>query len=104
MPSRQKPSTSGLANGETNGSMHCTSASSPACAVTDGGHAMVSSGSTRASAGSMDAERRLTFTLCSGEVTTPLAVTSEPVPAVVGTATTGSERTDSGRPCPITSA
>ena len=52
----------------------------------------------------MDADRRLTFTRCSGEVTTPLAVTSEPVPAVVGTATTGSERHDERRPGPITSA
>ena len=104
IPSRQKPSVIGFANGETNGSMHCTRASSPAWAVTDGGTPRVSSGSTSATTGSMDGDRRLTFTWSAVEVTTPLAVTSEPVPEVVGTATTGKDASVSGWPRPITSA
>ena len=58
-------------------------------AVTVRGSPSVSSGSTTASRGNMEALRRLAFTRCSGEPSTALRVTSEPVPAVVGTAMNG---------------
>ena len=56
-----------------------------------------------AAAGSMRGLRRLALTRCSGEARTALRVTSEPVPAVVGTATNGSDGRSSGCPRPTTS-
>ena len=47
----------------------------------------MSSGSTTATRASISGLRSLSFTLCSGDASTALRVTSEPVPEVVGTAT-----------------
>ena len=51
----------------------------------------------------MAAPRRLALTRCSGEASTALAVTSAPVPAVVGTATHGTDGRVIARPAPMTS-
>ncbi len=96
-------SLSGLARGLTNGSRHWVSASMPLAAVTSGGQDTVSSGSTRAAIGNIDAPRRLALTWCSGEASTAFAVTSAPVPAVVGTATYGTDRRLIAWPPPMTS-
>src|SRR6478672_7193187 len=88
-PSRARPSVSGFARTETNGSRHWVSASRPLAAVTGGGHDTVSSGSTSATRGIISGLRRLAFRRCPGTASTALAVTSAPVPAVVGTATQG---------------
>ena len=93
----------GFANGDTYGSRHWVSASRPDDAVTAGGQPRVSSGSTSATRASIEGCRMLTLTPCSGELTTPFMVTSEPVPAVVGTAMNGSGVRAGGRPAPITS-
>jgi len=61
------------------GSISCVSASRPVAAVIARGRSSVSSGSTTASRGSIDALRKLAFTRCSGEASTALRVTSEPV-------------------------
>ena len=79
----------GVARTETNGSRHWVSASRPLAAVTGGGHDAVSSGSTSATRGIISGLRRLALSRCSGTASTALAVTSAPVPAVVGTATQG---------------
>ncbi len=47
--------------------------------------------------------RRLTFTLCSGDDSTALRVTSEPVPAVVGMATNGADGFVNALPGPMIS-
>ena len=57
----------------------------------------------RATLGSIKGLRRLALTPCPGEPSTAFLVTSEPVPAVVGRATKGSERRVSGWPRPTTS-
>ena len=100
IPSRASASVSGLARTERNGSMSCESASRPLEASTGGGQPASRSGSTSATRGSMSGLRRLAFTPCSGEASTALLVTSEPVPAVVGMATNGSDGRVSGRPRP----
>ena len=64
-------------------------ASRPLAAVTGGGQETVSSGSTSATRGIIIGLRRLALSRCSGTASTALAVTSAPVPAVVGTATNG---------------
>ena len=74
---------------ETYGSISWVSASSPVLAVNAGGKSSVSSGSTTARRASIPGLLRLTLTRCSGEAKTALRVTSEPVPAVVGTAMNG---------------
>ena len=102
-PSRASPSVSGLARTDTSGSRHWVSASSPLDAVTAGGHGTVSRGSTSATAGSISGLRRLAFTASAVEVSTAFAVTSEPVPAVVGTATYGTGRCAIGTPRPTAS-
>ena len=61
----------------------------PLAAVTGGGQDTVSSGSTSATRGIISGLRRLALIRCAGEASTALAVTSAPVPAVVGTATQG---------------
>src|ERR1019366_7914145 len=53
--------------------------------------------------GSMCGLRRLTLTRCSGEASTALRVTSEPVPAVVGIAIKGADGLVSAWPRPMTS-
>ena len=59
--SRQMASVRGLAFTETYGSISCVRASIPVDAVSAGGSASVSSGSTTASAGNINGLRRLTF-------------------------------------------
>lgn len=68
----------------------------PECAVTRGGQLSVSSGSTSTTLGKNAADARPTLTFLASSVGTATDVTSEPVPAVVGRATTGSAR--SGMP------
>jgi len=75
----------------------------PLAAVTGGGQEALSSGSTSATRGSINGLRRLALTWCSGTASTALAVTSAPVPAVVGTATQGTEGRVTFRPAPTTS-
>ncbi len=75
----------------------------PVRAVTAGGREYVSSGSTMARRGSIQALRRLTLTRCWWEASTALRVTSDPVPAVVGMAMKGSGGLISGWPLPMTS-
>src|SRR5699024_8750014 len=101
---RASASTSGLVILEVRGSRHWVSASIPDWAVTWGGQVTVSAGSTMATRASIDGERSDTFTRCTGEDSTALAVTSDPVPAVVGTATNGREVAGSLWPAPMTSA
>jgi hypothetical protein len=71
-------------------SMQCASASAPVCAVSTGGAPADSSGSTIAVCGMRCGLETPTLSVRSASVTTATGVTSEPVPAVVGTATTGS--------------
>ena len=75
----------------------------PLAAVTDRGQDTVSNGSTSAAQGIMVRLRRLAFTRFAGEARTALAVTSAPVPAVVGTAINGTDGRVIARPAPITS-
>ena len=75
----------------------------PVVAVSPGGRSYVSSGSITATVGSISGLRRLTFTLCSGDASTALRVTSAPVPAVVGSAAKGAERCAKALPRPIIS-
>ena len=82
--------------------MACMSASSPTAAVTAGGQPTVSSGSREiASRGRRCWCEMPVFTRCSGTSRTATAVTSEPVPAVVGSATTGRSGPGTARPPPI---
>ena len=92
-----------MARTETNGSRHWVSASRPLAAVTGGGQDTVSSGSTSATRGIISGLRRLALRWCSGTASTALAVTSAPVPAVVGTATQGAAGRVIFRPAPTTS-
>ena len=64
-------------------------ASAPAIAVRDGGHVIVSSGSQIAAVAIRCGLEMPTFKIRSGSEITATGVTSEPVPAVVGTAITG---------------
>ncbi len=75
----------------------------PLAAVTAGGQDRVSCGSTSAARGIMGTPRRLALTRCAGEASTAFAVTSAPVPAVVGTATHGTDGRVIARPAPMTS-
>gem|GEM_PF-4769671 len=79
----------GCAEIETRVSIAWVSASSPVCAVTLGGSVLVSSGSTIASVGAKYRLTKGTFWWRSGTVTIAMNVTSLPVPAVVGMATSG---------------
>ena len=92
-----------MARTETNGSRHWVSASRPLAAVTGGGHDTVSSGSTSATRGIISGLRRLALSRCPGAASTAFAVTSAPVPAVVGTATHGRAGRVISRPAPTTS-
>ena len=100
------PSVTGVARCDTNGSRHWVKASKPQLwrgtstqsavrssgaepagshhsylRVTAAGVVTVSSGSTNATAGIMNSDRRLTLTPCSGDNSTAFLVTSAPVPA-----------------------
>jgi len=57
-------------------------------------------GATIATRGNANGLRRLALRRCSGEARTAFAVTSEPVPAVVGTATNGAYGSVIGSPRP----
>src|ERR1700692_12044 len=70
-------------------SIACVSASMPEWAVTLAGQEMVSAGSTTAHFGIRARDAMPTFIARSGSATTATGLTSDPVPAVVGTATTG---------------
>src|SRR5690606_21780583 len=73
-----------------NDSIACDNASAPALAVSAGGQPSVSSGSHTAVCGTRCGLEMPTLLTRSGSVSTATGVTSEPVPAVVGSATTGS--------------
>ena len=75
----------------------------PVLAVTAGGKSWVNTGSTRATCGTMLTLRILALTPCVSEVSTALRVTSDPVPAVVGIASMGSDGLAIGWPRPTTS-
>ena len=79
----------------------CMSASMPVAAVTPGGHETVSAGSTIASAGRRCRCETPVFVPRRGKSTTATVVTSEPVPEVVGSATSGSTGPGTGVPRPI---
>ena len=83
--------------------MSCDSASRPLAASTGAGRPASRSGSTIAARASISGLRKLAFTPCSGDASTAFLVTSDPVPAVVGTATKGSDGRTSGLPWPTTS-
>src|SRR5690606_20449261 len=70
-------------------SARCTRASIPEAAVTPAGAPRVSSASTIAAAGTRYGLETPTLSSRSGSVTTATGVASDPVPAVVGTATSG---------------
>ena len=72
-----------------NASITCDRASAPALAVRAGGQPSVSSGSHTAVCGMMCGLEIPTLLTRSGSVRTATGVTSDPVPAVVGRATTG---------------
>ena len=71
--------------------------------MTGGGQDTLSCGSISATRGIISGLRKLALRRCSGEASTALAVTSAPVPAVVGTATQGTAGSVIARPDPITS-
>jgi len=79
----------------------CISASMPTAAVTPGGHDTVSSGSTIASDGRRYWCETPVFVPSRGKSTTATVVTSEPVPDVVGKATSGRTGPGTGFPRPI---
>ena len=66
--------------------MQCVSASMPVAAVTLAGRASVSSGSAKTARASRRGEKMI-FLMCFSSEITALRPTSEPVPAVVGSAT-----------------
>ena len=70
-------------------SITCERASAPALAVSAGGQPSVSSGSQMAVCGMRCGLEMPTLLTRSGSVSTATGVTSDPVPAVVGRATTG---------------
>ena len=77
-----------------------SSASSPVAAVTPGGHDVVSSGSTTARLGWRKRWEIPVFVPRLGKSTIATVVTSEPVPDVVGSASTGRSGPGTGRPPP----
>jgi hypothetical protein len=90
IPSLHNPSVIRFDRCVVKDSKQCVKASIPQLAVTEPGALAVSSGSMRATDGSMRGERRLTFCLCSYEANTAFALASAPVPEVVGIAMYGS--------------
>ena len=90
----------------------------PVAAVTLGGSPTVNSGSSMTTAGSMRGWKMIFLVWSERSVITEARPTSEPVPAVVGTATTGampatstrvnqssrSSKSHSGRVCPTINA
>ena len=64
----------------------CVSASIPVAAVIDGGSPVISCGSSAAMRGTMRVSTITSLLWRSGSAMTAATVTSEPVPAVVGTA------------------
>ena len=76
----------GVAHCPTNASTACVSASMPVAAVTGGGSPVISDGSSAAIAGTRRVSAITSLRLVSGSEITAATVTSEPVPAVVGTA------------------
>src|SRR3954447_2369071 len=73
----------------------------PLAAVTSAGRLRVSSGSTTASAGRSRGLLMPDFTRSDRRSSTQVPVLSEPVPAVVGTATTGGSGPSGDRPPPM---
>ena len=70
----------------TKDSIACVSASMPVAAVMCGGSPVMSSGSSAAIFGTSRGSMMTSLVWCSGSAMTAATVTSEPVPAVVGTA------------------
>ena len=80
----------GVARRQCSESTACESASIPAAAVSAGGQDRVRSGSTSATLGQLRMSNRFIFFLRAVSVMTADGLTSLPVPAVVGRASTGS--------------
>ena len=72
----------------------------PADAVTPGGCVRVRAGSMTASVGRSRAWLMPVFTFSDSSSSTQIVVLSEPVPVVVGTATSGLSGLAGGRPAP----
>ena len=114
IPSSAMPSASGWNPGAQNASKQCTKASMPVAAVIAGGRPTVSSGSLITTPGIICGWKMIFFWWVASLTTTPARPTSEPVPAVVGTAMIGaiprgsarvhqsptSSKSHSGRVCP----
>ena len=78
-----------VAQRPTKASIACVSASMPVAAVMAGGRPVISAGSSAATLGTSRVSTITILLLRSGSAITAATVTSEPVPAVVGTAYTG---------------
>ena len=89
-PSRARARGNGRLNRQTNDSMSWVMQSSPVAAVVARSQETVSCGSTIAARGTIIQLRMLFFNRRRGQEMTALRVASAPVPAVVGTATSGS--------------
>mmetsp|Transcript_13488 Transcript_13488/g.40156 ORF Transcript_13488/g.40156 Transcript_13488/m.40156 type:complete len:214 (+) Transcript_13488:491-1132(+) len=99
MPSSAMPAAWGWYDGDEKASMECASASMPVHAVTSAGRPVVSAGSRMTRPGSMFAWKMIFLVLVASSVTTAARPTSDPVPAVVGTATHGAMPASSTRAC-----
>ena len=93
------PSHNGCHAGDKYDSTLCVSASMPVAAVIAGGRSIVSSGSAKTALASSAGEKMI-FLMCvtSSEITDERP-TSDPVPAVVGTATKYGSAAVMGRTC-----
>lgn len=80
----------GVASVERLDSIACVSASMPVAAVTRGGRPSIRFGSSAIAAGTSLLSTMANFRPACGSETTEATVTSEPLPAVVGTAKNGS--------------
>ncbi len=88
---------------EMQDSISWVNASRPVLAVTQGERPTASRGSTSTARGSRWTLRMLALIFRSGQASTALRVTSEPVPAVVGSAIIGTAGRASGSPSPTSS-
>src|SRR5512143_672299 len=98
-PSSAIPSQSGWYSGDRYDSTLCVSASMPVAAVTDAGRSSVSSGSANTHFARSFGEKTIFFTCVVSSDTTLERPTSEPVPAVVGSATKYGRSRSMGRTC-----
>jgi hypothetical protein len=98
-PSTAMPSHSGCHSGDRYDSTLCVSASIPVAAVIAAGKSTVSSGSANTALASSAGEKTIFFTCVVSSEITEERPTSDPVPAVVGTATKYGNALVIGRTC-----